>query len=852
MLVAVVHRFHHVFGGLHFNGLKYESRYQLMSCNNDIIFDVTGRNTDSIGYDSGIQVVMQVDGNLTSYRHDPCIWLDAAYYQKDGRAMAWNGYQVGDSWIIEFRPAPLGLQPVVKRPLTLLESVRRSDHDGHVGGLLTLGDSSAMTPLLEWTEVDDTVVHSHFGFLWLHKRGSSRRVLIPKAVIQTVASKMVGVERNSKGLRTCIRLMQNCISSDKLNVPPDVMLDCKTYGVALAFIYSLDKEIVAFNELCSTTLSRKYSGLASVLQLQGLWKFSTKAVLALAGTAAAASVVMGKPSASRALIPIVGICAYKEWNKKVQERNRRYNGPLNTNYDVDRSSTPGEVADTQELWPEGLPGYESKSPLRDMRSQASVDCPSYEEEEMKPNFFPILPTFSEYIPIVPAATTNNELVSVVNRACMTVPDICRKAWKSVFQVAREELKLFDEISYDEGAYKEWNSKFLRGRQLDHDRAMEDLEINPLCKKDFIRSAFVKRELTLKGGEEPEEFDPRCIQGVSHRANVVLGPFMYKFSKLLHEKWNLDYHICYTSGCTAEELGSWRSNFGDEEVTIFEIDFSRYDAHQRKECHDLEKLFYKQSGIAGWEGAEQVFDAQSSTLGYTAHGVKYKVPYTRKSGDPNTSCGNSIINAMLAKTIMRELGFEFAMLVQGDDNLLVVRRRFSAQYVKRLEKRIVEMYEMFGFKIKLKIRTKWHEVEFCSSLFWPVEDGFILGPKIGRRLPKLGFSLKRLTPGQIKGMLLGNEIEMGHIPILRRYIRYCLKRMKAVKREYYYDREMQFKCLSSNKHSATDETIEFFTLRYGVNVEDAETELDNALHAASSSLLTTVSFPLLVELMAVDT
>jgi len=301
--------------------------------------------------------------------------------------------------------------------------------------------------------------------------------------------------------------------------------------------------------------------------------------------------------------------------------------------------------------------------------------------------------------------------------------------------------------------------------------------------------------------------------------------MAAFSLMLKTSWNVDEDLCFTSGLNAEELGKWRSQFGSKSVTIIEIDHSRYDAHQGCDSHKCEYDFYCAAGIQDHPDAAFVFNRQSRTIGFTAHGVKYKVPYTRKSGDPNTSCGNSIINGMVTKFVLHTLNLDNnKMLVQGDDNLVVIEQQFSPRKRRELEREIKTIMLSLGFEVKLKITTQWYDCEFCSSLFWPVSDGFVLGPKIGRRLPKMGFSLTRLNKGQVKGMLLGAVKECKFVPILRVYSKYCLKQLKTVKKTSYYDYSYRYKSLVSESHDFNEDTEQFFYDRYGVTVCDMEASL----------------------------
>lgn len=325
---------------------------------------------------------------------------------------------------------------------------------------------------------------------------------------------------------------------------------------------------------------------------------------------------------------------------------------------------------------------------------------------------------------------------------------------------------------------------------------------------------------MKGGYDPKDFDPRAIQATSHKANVALGPFMWKTSKELCKIWNSKSRIFYTSGSTAEEIGEWRGQFADDVVTIIEIDASRYDAHQGTEAHRTESIFYSKTGIQNYPEASFVFDAQRNTVGFSSHGVFYRVPGKRKSGDPNTSCGNSINNGCCAEAIFIDRFPDLRMLVNGDDNLLVTRFVLTQDEMISLRNFVIDEYFKLGFAVKVKISTRWSKVEFCSSLFWPVEDGFVLGPKIGRRLPKIGFSLRKLPVEQVKGMLLGLMKETKYIPILSDYARLTLKHLSKIKKENYYDYESQYKSRVTLNHKPCLQTELFFLDRYGIDVGDA--------------------------------
>jgi len=127
---------------------------------------------------------------------------------------------------------------------------------------------------------------------------------------------------------------------------------------------------------------------------------------------------------------------------------------------------------------------------------------------------------------------------------------------------------------------------------------------------------------------------------------------------------------------------------------------------------------------------------------------------------------------------------------------------------------------------------------------------VLGPKIGRRLPKIGFSMHKLSVGQVKGMMLGCSKEMRHIPVLREYVKYCLKQLKMVKKELYSDIDSKYKVMLSQNHEYCDDTEAFFKMRYNLDVSDVETSLRDTLDSGQS-FTWMHSWELLLDLMAVD-
>jgi len=791
-LYAVVHEFRQLYGHFHGADGDYESKFEC--------------------YPKGdsVWVSMTVRGNSVPYTHDACFWLAAGYYESRGRAMAWTGKRVGDSWMYKFAPAPNGLTKGHVKTMGLVESLSQAHHYGEVEGLLGYGDQDNFRPVLEFLNIATCKISSVCGVSIIRDTGG-KQVLIPKDLVHTVANKFIGYNRDRNLLKAVIAEFRSQVR--KMNLPPAVATDTIVYGSALAFIVSIDGEIAAFSALLQPRWMRAYENLRRVMELD---------------------------------LEVFVCCAKSAGPNLTVET-----------YNETRASVPSAMFDAKIGWPKGLPGVECNRPLVPRRAGSQIKFASRDKIEDKPQFYPNAITFSNYIPLVPYASANNEVVSVNNRALMKVPEPFELVIGNVGVAVVSEEGVTTAMSFlmkaierwlpkftnnqiitpevVDAKFQVWNSRFPMAKAKQQALTYQRIrERGYLVDSDLVFDGFVKRELTLKGGPDPQDFDPRWIQSPTAAANVVTGPFFFQFSKRLQEEWHPHANITYAAGMTAEELGAWRGQFGDEDVIIIELDETRYDAHMGKRSYDTKMSFYETFGIDEWPLAKEAYVGQKTKRGFSPKGVRWKVKYTVGSGQPDTSCGNSLWNGLKVEAFLDSQGvlLKAKVLVMGDDSLIVLRLSGLSEETKTSMLSDVNQFNRsLGFSVKAKISTEWHEVEFCSSLFWPVEGGYVLGPKPGRMLPKMGWGLKELTEPQVKGMLLGMKMQCGFVPVLRKYVKYCLDLLGKAKTEIYNDARSIYKSFAVEHHSATSDTELFFFKRYGQTVKDMETSFIEAIRGA---------------------
>lgn len=280
----------------------------------------------------------------------------------------------------------------------------------------------------------------------------------------------------------------------------------------------------------------------------------------------------------------------------------------------------------------------------------------------------------------------------------------------------------------------------------------DIGVTPRLTKRL--GSFIKIELLPAVAPVDEVLmltkEPRLIQPVSEEAQYLLGRWVHPFSKEVASKWSFratpESPVTYASGMTSIQVGEWMTHVLEsyDSPTFYEVDFKRWDATLNEEALRVEHDILNAMGLDPL--ARKVLEAQLYTNGVTAHGVRYSVPATRKSGDPNTSVGNSLLNAVSTLSFMLPR-VPCKLIVLGDDMLCATERPIdSVAFEKHLRG--------FGLDPEMKVWTgpnAHHRASFCSSYFWPAwvdgglfgcqrkqwHYGHVLAPCAIRTLSKLG-------------------------------------------------------------------------------------------------------------------
>jgi hypothetical protein len=771
--------------------------------------------------DGSGMVHSQTEGNASPYTHDCQLWLDTQYYDDGHQAMAWSIIRIiGDTTIYKFAEAPTALQtPPARQNTSVVEALEDVNYRGLVRYQpLTLTNSGEVQLRLEMEQHEP--IFSCGTHLII---GKERPFPLPKIFVTQLRMAMTYRTRDKDTFQTCVAITKNLLK--KLNIENEHAEQAAIWAPVLAFQdVELQTKLLSGMALNNYWLQPfKAFNTALNLEIPVRWliarhwkKFLGGAVLISLLCVRYREVIFKyfvKILGTIGLIIISYIC-------------KALKIPL----------PPGSI-----LYPGNLVYndicYEG-APISKQGAKTSIRVDST-LSECKPRHGATLCgiSFAQRMPVQPRSCQHNEVIAVHNRVIMDTnvfysEEIIKQTWARLRKDFLPEFAKLLTPDHDnnvvEVPFNEWLTRFpLRSRNT-FLKAMEEKEVveDPRYNR---RKAFVKREFLLKLDDlGPYDLDPRLIQGAQASYQIDTGPWTLAYSKFLAKKWSMasDSSIIYTSGMTANELGQafdyaveyMITNFGSC-VTV-EDDGKFWDGTQTEEAIKTENDLYAQHKPPA--KVMRALKMQEVCVGATPHGVKYRAKGKRKSGDGNTSCGNSQTNASdhtfgIQETsghTIEEIQFHVLMFVLGDDNLMFTHIEYHKYIVDS-----VDVLRRLGLQPKMKLNLDYRLSEYCSGWFWPSDTGTVFGPKIGRVLMKNAWSrsAERQPESWSRAVALGLERDTHHIPILRALVKRQIQlTSKVAARPFMENSRYKFKFHASRKSNATTETYELLYLLYGVD------------------------------------
>lgn len=363
------------------------------------------------------------------------------------------------------------------------------------------------------------------------------------------------------------------------------------------------------------------------------------------------------------------------------------------------------------------------------------------------------------LPTVFSNCSHNEKISMDGRVGKQLPmhknqnlhSVVTKYWyRSIGALAG----LIELIPRSEGKmdFYEWAATFPPNRRrelIDTYRHCNDMP-------QLNAKSFIKREIALKDELDVVFKDPRFIQGCPLELSAAVGPTLRPWTKLVRDsigpfgftpaEVRSGKHIIYTCGLSNEEIGRCYGKAievitemaEDDEVVFLEDDQSRFDLHLTKGPFSFLRKVYstklprRQANLL----------KRGVSRGTSILGTRYQIPYTMQSGWPDTSVGDTLVNAAM-KTLIHGSGRPWISIICGDDSVTVT----TASEIRRLgyTDGITAAYAKFGMEVEAKVTDDPLLAEFCSGRFYPIGTGYTLFPKPGRILAKIFCDMKQRQP-----------------------------------------------------------------------------------------------------------
>jgi len=436
---------------------------------------------------------------------------------------------------------------------------------------------------------------------------------------------------------------------------------------------------------------------------------------------------------------------------------------------------------------------------------------------------------NHYTPIYFNSNAQNEKIALDHRVVKQTPKIDVEYMKEFVQFVKDNLNKFltfkklksdkfDIYIKNSNSAPSVKKKLIEANRKNIEEGVGEttsFSYNQLYKMT-TRKSFVKVEClcykTICGCLDKA---PRLIQGGSAEYVAIVGPFFSAFQRYMKKQLNSNNFVHFTSGSNSRAMGKFTEKFFNN---VFENDVSAYDASISKPLCELEVWIAGKFGAA--RAVTDLMKSNIKTHGYTMNGFKYNVEGTRKSGDPFTSCFNSLLNMMMHIFIFVEqtgvsvehVKENIKMLVMGDDNLAShsgTEINWAPSFLK------------LGFVTVSIYQPDIYSSQFCSSVPIPDNDGIVFIPKPGKVLCKLGYfinpPLNEDPKSVLRGVCLGYEV-LSKTPLFNGMFNHLLRYThgSGVYKPKCFEHKFNYSLVKPNLY-----TIYYICRRYNFSVEQLE-------------------------------
>lgn len=300
-------------------------------------------------------------------------------------------------------------------------------------------------------------------------------------------------------------------------------------------------------------------------------------------------------------------------------------------------------------------------------------------------------------------------------------------------------------------------------------------------KEARRAIFIKNELlqpTVAPLDVTEKAARIICSSEDPERNVRLGPYIASVQSFLKKFWSLEnIHlqqgtpVVFACGLSNVALGKLMASFMAFGY-IAGADYGKYDSNQKWFHFASEKALYEAAGIG--KKAMKVFTDQSDNNATVKIGgriaIRAQWKYRRNSGDPNTTLGNSWLNAEMLRWSIAQLCQinnwdvkDFIIAVGGDD-VMMASIHPPENWRPHIESLLLDS---FGMPTEWQVPENPMNIRFMGSTAYYDGDRIVAGPCIERFLQKVGWSSRPQIDfmGWNKGVAQAWLASYGHVPFV---------------------------------------------------------------------------------------
>lgn len=364
------------------------------------------------------------------------------------------------------------------------------------------------------------------------------------------------------------------------------------------------------------------------------------------------------------------------------------------------------------------------------------------------------------------------------------------------------------------------------KRANYNRAFDDLEINPLNKRDSSLRCFVKNE--KHNMDAKKRIIPRVVSPRGIRYNCKLGKFTKAVEKpiyrVIQRIFGSTTPVVFKGLNTIDRGLALQEKWKEFDAPVaVGLDASRFDQHCSTTALKWEHSVY-QDWFKNYPELKDLLECQLENRinarcldGF----ISGKVRGCRMSGDMNTALGNCLLMSCMIYSFMNWIHVDkFQLANDGDDCLLIVEK----SDLDRVESKVKGWFLKMGYTMKMEEAVGvFEELEFCQCHPVMVDGSPIMVRDPCVALSKDTISLKvknreRWIDVKHAVGLCGLSLCAG-IPMMQEFYLFLLRGEQpsgAVNREFNTGMERLSRGLEPMVRKVTPETRESFNKAFGLD------------------------------------